>query len=491
MSNVEAPGSVPAHNVAAAPDAPRSGGLRRELKLREAVAMSVGLMAPSAAMALNGTLPASIVGRAVPLAFVIATIGVLLVAYGFVRLTQHFNHAGSFYGMAGATLGPRAGFFAGWALMGTYVCYTVSGLAALALFVSAFLEGSGIVTSVDWIIPALIGALIVGAGVLTEIRAVTRTLLTLEALSIALFIALVAVIFIKLIGGTSPDGQSFDLRVFAPESGVAFSAVALASVYGFLSFAGFEGSAALGEETDNPKRNIPRALIFAVLLAAAFYLFCITAQSMGFGTDSAGVEAFASSSAPMADLGTKYVGEVMGDFVNVAAIISGVATGLGALTAAGRMVFALSRDAQVSKLTRTSPSTGAPVPALVLVFSIAVIALVAMRAQGHDVGSAFFYPATLGTLSLLVAYVVTTLGALRFLASRGLQVFDIVVPVLGIAFVTYVLWKNVSPVPDYPYSLYPYLVAGYLLVGLAIVVFTPGLSARIGVSMAALNAKDR
>ena len=43
-------------------------GLRRELRFWEAVALSIGIMAPGAAMALNGTLPASLVGRAVPLA---------------------------------------------------------------------------------------------------------------------------------------------------------------------------------------------------------------------------------------------------------------------------------------------------------------------------------------------------------------------------------------------------------------------------------------
>ena len=51
-------------------------------------------MAPTAAMALNGTAVAGLIGRAVPLAFLIATIGVMFVSYGFVRLTRHFNSAG-------------------------------------------------------------------------------------------------------------------------------------------------------------------------------------------------------------------------------------------------------------------------------------------------------------------------------------------------------------------------------------------------------------
>jgi amino acid transporter len=63
--------------------------LRRELHLWEAVGISLALMAPSMAANINpqGTADTG-VGRAVPLAFALATIGVLLIAWTFVRLTQ-------------------------------------------------------------------------------------------------------------------------------------------------------------------------------------------------------------------------------------------------------------------------------------------------------------------------------------------------------------------------------------------------------------------
>jgi amino acid transporter len=62
--------------------------LRRELHLWEAVGISLALMAPSMAANINpqGTADTG-VGRAVPLAFALATIGVLLIAWTFVRLT--------------------------------------------------------------------------------------------------------------------------------------------------------------------------------------------------------------------------------------------------------------------------------------------------------------------------------------------------------------------------------------------------------------------
>jgi amino acid transporter len=59
----------------------RPGGLRRELRFWEAIALSLGIMAPTAAMALNGVAPAGLIGRAVPLAFLFAAIAIALVSY--------------------------------------------------------------------------------------------------------------------------------------------------------------------------------------------------------------------------------------------------------------------------------------------------------------------------------------------------------------------------------------------------------------------------
>ena len=120
-----------------------AGGLRRELRFWEAIALSIAIMAPTAAMALNGTVPAQLVGRAVPLAFIFATVGVIFVSYAFIRLSGYFSHAGSVYAFSGVTLGPRAGFFSGWALLGTYLAFTAASTAEAGLFGVGVLPGLG------------------------------------------------------------------------------------------------------------------------------------------------------------------------------------------------------------------------------------------------------------------------------------------------------------------------------------------------------------
>src|ERR1700760_2237415 len=131
-------------------------------------------MAPTAAMALNGTLPATLIGRAVPLAFIFATIGVIFVAYAFVRLTSYFSHAGSVYAFSGVTLGPRAGFFSGWALLGTYIAVVAAAVAEVWLFGTDFLKSTGIWDGAEWLLLALIAGARISVFSYGDIRAVTR-----------------------------------------------------------------------------------------------------------------------------------------------------------------------------------------------------------------------------------------------------------------------------------------------------------------------------
>jgi len=180
-------------------------GLRRELRFWEAIALSIGIMAPGAAMALNGTLPASLVGRAVPLAFVFAAVSVLFVSYAFIRLTSYFHHAGSVYALSGVTLGPRAGFFSGWALLGTYLSFTAASTAEVGLFGQSFFEVTGIWPKPEWLVISLAAAALIWLIAYGDVRVATRSLLGMEAITVTLIVIVVAVIFAKVLAGSAPN----------------------------------------------------------------------------------------------------------------------------------------------------------------------------------------------------------------------------------------------------------------------------------------------
>ena len=72
----------------------------RRLPLWVALALSVALVGPTLAMSGNGQGLIGTVGKSIPLVFLIGLVGVSLVGYSFIRLTQHLNHAGSAYGLS-------------------------------------------------------------------------------------------------------------------------------------------------------------------------------------------------------------------------------------------------------------------------------------------------------------------------------------------------------------------------------------------------------
>ena len=452
--------------AAPSPSASRLGRLRRELGQLATLSVSIGVMAPTLAVSITGVAAAGLLGRAASLAYLVAALGVGLVAYGFARLSAEFSSAGSVYAFVGGALGPRAGFVAGWALLGTYLIFPVVSISAIAIFGQAFLRSTGIAAHAPWLPLALVGWALVWLIASRDILTAARTLLLFEVVSVALILVVMAIIFGKLAFGGAPAGRGLSLDVFSPPPGTSLSTIALASVFGFLSYAGFESAASLGEESTEPRRMIPRAMAAAIAFGAVFYVVCIAVQTLGFGTDAAGVRAFAASPAPLGELATSYVGTGMADALNLAAIISAIGAGLGCASVAARMLFALGRDRLLDERLAAVSPTGAPGGGLAFVMVLDLAILVVFGAAQAKPFNVFFYFATIGTLSLLAMYVLTNVAAARFLAARGARA-ELALPVAGIAVAGYVLYHNVWPVPDSPYNAFPYVVAGWLVLGVA------------------------
>ena len=180
--------------------------------------------------------------------------------------------------------------------MGTYTLFTIASAAEVGLFGQSVPRRASGSVIVDWLI---IGARRDGRSsavfAFGDIRVATRSLLGIEGVSVH----------------ADPRADGGDLRqgdrrlgaqrpglhargLLAP-GGIPFSTVAIAAVFGFLSFGGFEGAASLGEETDNPGRNIPRAIFTAVVVAGVFYILCMVTQSLGFGLSDEGIKRFSES----------------------------------------------------------------------------------------------------------------------------------------------------------------------------------------------------
>ncbi len=110
--------------------------------------------------------------------------------------------------------------------------------------------------------------------------------------------------------------------MFSVPSGTPITAVFLGVVFGFLSFAGFEAASTLGEETRQPRRDIPRAILGVAIFGGAYFVLVTAVEAMAFGTSTGGVKAFIASPSLIGDLGNLYVSSWIGNIITLGAMVS-------------------------------------------------------------------------------------------------------------------------------------------------------------------------
>jgi amino acid transporter len=466
--------------------------LKRSLSIWAAVGLSVALMAPSMAANINPQGGAIYAGRAVPLTFLIAAVGVLLVAYSFVRLTQYFHHSGSAYAFVGATLGPRAGVIAGWGMLGTYTFYAVVTASAAGIFGTAFLQEIGAwhnpPTWAPWILVGIALALVLWLAVIPLKRG-AGVLLTVEGTTVALILIVTAVVLVRLLAGNAPGHEQFTWSVFSVAPGTNTNDLFLGVVFGFLSFAGFEAAATLGEEARRPTRDIPRA-IFGVAVFGGVYFTIVTAvEMMGFGASAAGVKTFINSPSLLGDLGSSYVGHWVGDVITLGTAVSAFGCCLASTVGAARLMYALSRDAGGERGVGAGSRWGTPANATLVITAMSALIVIIYATAFHATAfESFVWSGTIGTLILLVVYALASIGCtilVFFQHKLEVPAWQIVIPGLGLIVIGYTLYRNVWPYPTGDGRWFPVTAGAWLVVAIIAVVAAPGTARKLGAALAA------
>lgn len=467
--------------------------LSRTLSVWQAVGLSLALMAPSMAANINPQQGATTAGYAVPLTFLIAAVGVLLVAYTFVRLCQYYHHSGSVYAFVGATLGPRAGVVAGWGLVGTYVFYAVTTAAAAGIFGTGLLQNLHIWDNppsyAPWFLITFVLVLALVVAALPSRRG-TNTLLIIECTTVALILLVTLIVFVRLIAGNAPGHEQFTMRVFSVPKGISPSALFLGVVFGFLSFAGFEASSTLGEETKNPRRDIPRAILGVALFGGVYFVIVTAAEMMGFGTSAKGVAAFTTSPSLLGDLGTSFVGSWVGNIITFGTTISAFGCCLACTVGAARMIFAMSRDSYGARGLGKASKWGTPVNATLFITVLTAAVYFVYLGGGATATNVFAWSGTIGTLVLLIAYLLATAGMtlLVFVQRKmpDVPAWQVIIPIAAFVLLGYTVYRNVIPYPSSgPGHWFPIVAGGWLLAAVVAVLLQPATARRLGTALMA------
>ncbi|MDT7684958.1 MAG: hypothetical protein QOG57_5268, partial [Pseudonocardiales bacterium] len=232
----------------------QSGAVRARLaagslKTRDAVAISVSILAPGMAMFLNVPGVAAVAGGSTPLAFLAGGCGCLALAFVVVGFTRRMAGAGYAYTYISRGLGRGWGFLAGWLYAFGVLCFVPMTMAAVAYLACDLLGLPN-----GWWSPVFV----VGMVTLLALAAVrfaltTRVQLLLGVLTVALILVVDVVVTVR--GGA--HGNTWAPFTFGHTVKGGFSGVFYGIILGITSYIGFETAADFGEETDNPPPSHP------------------------------------------------------------------------------------------------------------------------------------------------------------------------------------------------------------------------------------------
>ena len=250
---------------------------RGVLSVPNGIALAAAAMAPVLAVVLNAPAAGPVAGAALPLSFLIAFVACLFVGNTVVQFSRRLPSAGSFYTFNTAGLGPAAGFFTGWLFWIGYAVLAPGLFCAFGAFVHDYVL-STFDADVPWWIFSLAAMAIVFGLSARSIKASVNIDLTLLALEVVIFLILA-------VAAIAFAGAEHNTAVTTSHVGVptGFTGVGLGVVFGILSFIGFDAAATLGEETRNPRRNVPLAVAGALGFVGVFYVIVMYALTAGYG----------------------------------------------------------------------------------------------------------------------------------------------------------------------------------------------------------------
>ena len=270
-------------------DDPHGGGhLQRTLGLRNLVCFGVGSAVGVSLFVQTGPEAALHAGPAVALSFVIASFACLLAALCYAEFASLVPVAGSAYSYAYATMGEGIAWLIGWCLLLEYLMsgslvaigwsgYATSTLASFGVHLPDAITGAPL---------AVVNGHVVSSGKFIDMPAMLITLFTswlimrgtrLSAQVNDIVVALKVIAILAVIAGAAPYIHVHNWVPFVPKNTGAsgnfgYSGVMRAAGILFFAYVGFDSISTLGQETKNPQRTIPLALMLSLAICVLLYV---------------------------------------------------------------------------------------------------------------------------------------------------------------------------------------------------------------------------
>jgi amino acid transporter len=426
-------------------------------------------MAPASAVAFSLGAAIPFAGGALPLTVVIALIVCSFIALNIGLLAKYLPSAGGYFTYVSRGLGVQAGWMTGWLFGLTYLLIVPLQLLVLGPVADSFAhQYFGL--SLGWAAWAMIFVVIIFGLTYFGIRISANASVILGTIEIVVFTLLAAWLIVTA-------GSSNTLAAFNPASSAepglgGLQGILHGVIFAFLAFAGFESSAPLAEEAANPRRVVPRAILFAAVSIGIFYVFCSYAGVVGWGFNK--ISTYPSDPNPWGTMANRVWG-AFSVVVILAILNSALANANAGVNAASRVLFAMGRVktlpgplAHISQRFRT--------PDFAIIFTMIVgIVLTLWPGNAYGATTAFALIGIIITILILLVYIATCIAVPFFYLREHREEFNIVrhvlFPVIPAIVLLFPIYAQFVPAPPAPLNLAGPLCAAWFVLGIVIVVF--------------------
>ncbi|MBK5527822.1 APC family permease [Pseudomonas sp. TH08] len=336
--------------------------LQRTLSLGSVVLFGIAYMTPIIVLGTFGILAQSTAGM-VPAAYLAALVAMFFTAMSYGRMAAAFPVAGSAYSYVRKAISPKLGFIAGWAVLLDYLFLPM----AIWLIGAAYLA-SAFPSIPQWIwVLAFIGITsainIIGLKLANGINAL---LMLVQFLVLIAFVALC----VHYIGGDAST-PLWSIKPFF-NGDMQMPLVMSGAAIACYSFLGFDAVSTLTEETRDPRRTIPRAIMLITLIGGLIFVgvsYFVQIAHPSFQFDSVDSAAY--------EIARNIGGDLFVSIFLIGLIVGQFASGLSAQASGSRLLFAMGRDGVLPKsfFGTLHARFGTPVNSILLCAVVALLAL--------------------------------------------------------------------------------------------------------------------
>ncbi|MFD8723470.1 APC family permease [Streptomyces sp. NPDC059629] len=337
--------------------------LARTLTLRSVVLFGLAYMTPMIVLGTFGVV-ADETGGTVPTAYLLALVAMLFTAHSYGRMSAAHPVAGSAYTYVRRAVDSRVGFLVGWATLLDYFFLPM----VIWLIGGAYLHAQypGVPNWV-WIVAFIAVTTALNVRGIKTAERVNDLLMVFQILVIGIFVLL----SLRHVVSADGAGALASATPFANSATTAtgISAGAALAAYSFL---GFDAVTTLTEETLEPERTMPRAIMLTALIGGAIFVaVAYTTQLAHPGShfDDAGSAAF--------EIAKTIGGDLFSSFFLAGLVVAQAASGIAAQASAARLMYAMGRDSVLPRriFGRIHPKFRTPAVNVLLTGAIGLIAL--------------------------------------------------------------------------------------------------------------------